>query len=220
MNDSVRGVLFAHPNQPAVLPQVAEEYPRHPEGRATSSIEYPITKPIGSYAVSQQIGQKCFSDQERPSSYNSRRSSSYLVSRSRRTSVTQTGFIPTAELPINDTHNAPVKPQEPDIVYYGYPESNLMVNQPPSNAHFAEASKRPFPENDLKEVPLLESDVEVPRYVLEDDDIKEEDSVSSSKIFKLRQLLRMQQKLMLALFGMMVLVIIVLILVVVVLTLS
>jgi len=233
MNDHVRGVLFAHPKQPAVLSgrranppvmgvktQFGGEYPRLPEDRATSSMEHAITKPIGSYAVSQPIFQKRFSDPGRRYSYNSQRSSGYLVSRSRRTSLTQTGFIPTAELPINDTQNAPAKPLEHDIVYYGYPESNLMVNQPPSNAQFAKASKRQFPENDLKEAPLLESNLKDPRYVIEDDVIKEEDSVTSSKIFKLRQLLRVQQKLMLALFGMMVLVIIALILVVVVLTLS
>lgn len=226
MNDIVRGVHFAHPKQPLVLsekrakppvmrvkPQFAEEYPRLPIGGATSSIGYPITKPFSSYAVRQRIGQKRFSDPGRHYSY-SQRSSGYQVSSCRRASLNQTRLIPTAGLPINDIQSAPVMPQEPDIVYYGHPE---LINVPPSNAQFDTAPNRQFLGNDVMEAPLLESNGKDPKYVLGNDVVKEEDFVSSSNIFKLRQLMRVQQKLILTSLGMLVLVIIVLIIILAVL---
>jgi len=229
MNDNVRGVPVAYTNQPVVLPgrrvdspvmrvepQVAEEYSR---GRATPSNGYPIVQPSGVYAVPQQIEPNRFSDPVRRYSH-SHRPSGYIIPRSGRRSQSLRGLIPTSELPINDTQNAPVKPQEPDIVYYGYPDSNREGNVPPNNAQFVTAPNRDLPENEEREAPLLKPNMLDPRYVLEDDVIKKEDSVSTSKIFKLRELLRMQQKLMLGLFGMLVLVIVILIIVVALLMLN
>jgi len=231
MNDNVRGVPVAYTNQPVVLPgrrvdsprmrvepQGAEEYSR---GRATPSNGYPIGQPSGVYTVPQQIEPNRFSDPVRRYSH-SHRPSGYIIPRNGRRSQSLRGLIPTSELPINDTQNAPVKPQEPDIVYYGYPDSNREIqgNVPPSNAQFVKAPNPQLPENEEREAPLLKPNIQDPRYVLEDDVIKKEDSVSSSKIFKLRQLMRMQQNLMLALFGMLVLVIVILIIVVALLMLS
>jgi len=228
MNDNVRGVPVAYTNQPVVLPgrradspvmrvepQVAEEYSR---GRATPSNGYPIVQPSGVYAVPQQIEPNRFSDPVRRYSH-SHRPSGYIIPRSGRRSQSLRGLVPTSELPINDTQNAPVKPQEPDIVYYGYPDSNREGNLPPSNAQYAPPNGQ-LPENEEREAPLLSSNMQDPRYVLEDDVTKKEDSVSSSKIYKLRELLRIQQKLMLALFGMLVLAIIILIIVVALLMLN
>merc|ERR1719510_910628 len=158
MNDNVRdvrGVPVAYTNQPVVRPgrrvespvlmvepQAAEEYSM---GRATPSNGYPIAQPSGVYAVPQQIDQNRFSDPVRRYSH-SHRPSGYLIPRSGRRTESLRGLVPTAELPINDTQNAPVKPQEADIVYYGYPDSNREGNVPPHNAQFAKPPQRQFPE--------------------------------------------------------------------------
>lgn len=227
MNDNVRGVPGAYTNQPVVLPgrrvdsplmrvepQVSDEY-----SRATASNGYPIVQTSGAYAVPQQIEPNRFSDPVRRYSH-SHRPSGYIIPRSGRRTQSLRGLVPASELPINDAQNAPVKSQEPDIVYYGYPDSNREGNVPPSNAQYAKPPHQHLPENEEREAPLLKPNIQDPRYVLEDDVIIKEDSVSSSKIFKLRELLRMQQKLMLGLFGMLVLVIIVLIIVVALLLLN
>jgi len=221
MNENVRGVPVTYTHQPVVLPgrrvetpvmriePPAEEYSR---GRATPSNAYPVA---GGYGVSPQVDPNRFSDPVRRYSH-SHRPSGYLIPRSQSLRALHN----TAELPINDMKNAPAKPPEPDIVYYGYPDSNLEGNVPPSNAQFAKGPKGPFKESDEKQAPLLSSKHKDPRYVLEDDFVKKEDSVSSTKIFKLRELLRMQQKMMLALFGILVLIIIALIIVVAILVLN
>jgi len=211
MNENVRGVPVAYTNPPIVLPgrrpetQVAEEF-----ARATPSSGYGVAQSTGGYAVSQQIDPNRYSDPVRRYSH-SHRPSGYLIPRSQ--------SLRAAELPINDMQNTPVKPQEADIVYYGYPDSDPEGNLPSSNAQFAKPPTGQYNERDEKTAQLLSPNQKDPRYVLKED-FKKEDSVSESKIYKLRELIRMQQKLMLALFAIMVLIIIALIIVVAILMLK
>merc|ERR1719233_746970 len=212
MNENVRGAPAAYTNQPIVLPgrrpetQVPEEYPR-----ATPNSGYGVAQSTGGYPVSQQIDQNRYSDPVRRYSH-SHRPSGYLIPRSQ--------SLRAAELPINDMQNTPVKPQEADIVYYGYPDSDPEGNLPSNNAQFAKPPTGQFNERDEKTQQLLSPNQKEARYVIKEDFVKNEDTVSESKIFKLRELIRMQQKLMLVLFAIMVLIIVALIIVVAILMLK
>lgn len=220
MNEDIRGVPVAYANQPIVLPgrrvepPTTEEYARATQNGgyvvAQPNAGYAVAQPNSGYAVPQQVEHNRYSDPTARQYNHSQRPSGYLVQRSQ----SLRGLLPAAELPINDMQNTPAKPPEADIVYYGYPDSDPEGNA--RNQQFAEPTNNgQLTEHDENKAQLLPASKNDPRYVLED--VEPEDSVSHSKIFKLRQYLRVQQKMMFALFGILVMIIVALIIIIAIL---